>query len=82
MKELITTTFTVESEPNYLELSEHFQHIQGFFDLEVEKYNDGQELWTVSITYPVSFAEIYCKKLKQFNALSFFDNWIKTEKQE
>jgi hypothetical protein len=71
MKELITTTFTVENEPNYLKLAEHFQHTQGFFDLDIEKYKDGQELWTVSLTYPVSFAKEYSEKLKQYKHLIF-----------
>lgn len=75
MKNLITTTFTLEQEPNYITLAKHFMHDVGFFDLDIEKYEDA-EAWTVSITYPIEYAEIYAGKLKTWNGLSFFNKWI------
>lgn len=75
MKNLITTTFTLEQEPNYITVAKHFMHDVGFFDLDIEKYEDA-EAWTVSITYPIEYAEIYAGKLKTWNGLSFFNKWI------
>jgi len=75
MKNLITTTFTTEQEPSYTKLAKHFMHDVGFFDLDIDKY-DAAQAWTVSITYPIEFADIYAQKLKIWNGLSFFHKWI------
>ena len=70
MKDLITSTFTTDIRPNFVAYADYFQVDEtSFYDIDIEKYKDGSNLWTVSLTYPVEYSNIYAEKLIEFYEL-------------
>lgn len=62
-----TTTFTVDFEPKWLEITKFFSISNPiFYDVDISKYNDGRELWTISITYNIRQADLFASKFIEF----------------
>ena len=70
MGDLISSTFTVLTEPNENKYQQFFQFELGyFFDIDVTKYKDDTERWTVTLTYDVDSAVHYAVKMSEFYEL-------------
>ena len=66
MKDLITSTFTIDIEPDYLKYVEYFQYPRGFFEVDISHYPDNTNLWLVSLTYDVRHSPSYALRMMEF----------------
>ena len=66
---LFTNSFTMPSskEPNYLETGEYFEDLIGeFFELDINKHTDYENVWVYSITYPAYQGVEFITRMMKF----------------